>query len=372
MESVINNGDWKFDYRRGKVTYRTDLDTAEEKYFRYGDDDVDERDKDFKKAALIHKITRDTIRPKLVDGASIKEIVTETEDLVLKLFRHNRDEYFSSPSTDGLAFPVGVSVNNVVAHDSALLEDRRTLEMGDIVKFDFGTHVNGHIIDAAFTHVVDEKEEDSLYYNLLEASRDATYSAIAASGPDARLLELSELIEDVITSYELPIDSQTDSLDIIPITGLGGHNILPYNIHGGKLIFSTPDEEYQEGMKMEEGEIFAIETFATTGYGNMTQPDDVNMCSHFMVNHDKNNKKFIKKSEAYEAVKNRNGLPFTLSWCDMSGKKFNRDFKRAIAAQDIIAYPPLYDVDNSRVAQFEHTIRIKDNGVVIYSKGDDY
>ena len=374
MENSMNNEIWKFDSRRGKTTYRIDSDTIENKFFQYSnnEDSTDDMDSDFQRAAMVHKIARKSARKKLLPGAKIKDIVESTENLILSLFKRERATYFNDLSVDGLGFPVGVSINNVVAHDSALLKDNRVLEKGDIVKFDFGVHKNGRIIDSAFTHIVGENEDESIYKNLLDASRDATYSGIALSGPDARILEMSEFISEIISSYELPSDSGVNSTEIMPVNGIGGHDILPYRIHGHKLIFSSPNEKVQEGLKMEEGEIYAIETYATTGLGNMTQPEDINMCSHFMVNHDSTNKKFFKRSEAFKAIQNRQGLPFALSWCDMSAKKFNRDFKDAISRRDIMAYPPLYDVDHSKVAQFEHTIRIKDNGVEIYSKGDDY
>lgn len=48
------------------------------------------------------------------------------------------------------------------------------------------------------------------------------------------------------------------------IRNLTGHNILPYNIHGGK---SVPIVKGHETDVMEEGEYFAIETFGSTGKG---------------------------------------------------------------------------------------------------------
>lgn len=46
------------------------------------------------------------------------------------------------------------------------------------------------------------------------------------------------------------------------VRGLNGHSIGPYQIHGGK---SVPIVKGGEQTKMEEGEFFAIETFASTG-----------------------------------------------------------------------------------------------------------
>jgi methionyl aminopeptidase len=382
VKKTTQNGDWKFDYYENKHIFSLTPDSVENRYMQYAPEDIvktytndqEIRAKDFRRAAMVHKIARNNAHKLLVPGAKIKDVVEETENLVLKLFRHNdRNEYFKSPSTDGLAFPVGVSINNIVCHDSSLLIDDRTFEYGDVVKFDFGTHVNGNIIDSAFTQIIGEKEEDSMYKPLLDASRDATYSAIALSGPDARLLEISEVISEIISSYEIELDGDDDVVEITPVNGIGGHNILPYRVHGDKFIFSVPNEELQEGKFMEEGEIYAIETYASTGYGNMTQETQLDSCSHFMLNHDdKNNKKFIKKNVVSKAIKNRNGLPFSLPWINRTDPKFNRDFKKAINSFSVIAYPPLLDVANSKVSQFEHTIMVKEGSVEVFSLGNDY
>jgi methionyl aminopeptidase len=192
------------------------------------------------------------------------------------------------------------------------------------------------------------------------------------SGPDARLFELSELASEIISSYELPTDSHIKNKQIVPVEGLGGHDILPYRIHGDKLILSVPNKDAQEGMKMVEGEIYAIETYASTGAGVLSQSESAYECSHFMLNPDTKSKRFFKKSDAYKGIKYRNGLPFTLQWCDKSHSKFVRDFKQAIISGDIFAYPPLQDEPHAKISQYEHTIRVRDGGVTIYSKGDDY
>lgn len=49
-----------------------------------------------------------------------------------------------------------------------------------------------------------------------------------------------------------------------PIRNLNGHNIDQHVIHGGK---SVPIVKGGDQTKMEEGEVFAIETFGSTGKG---------------------------------------------------------------------------------------------------------
>jgi methionyl aminopeptidase len=375
---------WKFEKSINNIYKNCDMDTIDNKFFScfsledtsndtnnnlyFGDD----MDKNFRKASVVHKIVRNEIRKKLIHDTKIKDLVEYTENRIISLLGYDRNTYFKQKNPSGIAFPVGVSINDTIAHNSALLKDDRKIEEGDVVKFDFGVHVEGCIIDSAFTHIVGAKEDDP-YNELLNASKDATYSAIAMSGPDTRLYELSEVIEEIIKSYEVQVDYGIGTLDIVPVKGIGGHNILPYKIHGGKLILSVPDEEIQGNLKMESGEIYAIETYATTGSGVMTQEKDLDLCSHYMVNSECKSKQFLKKNTAYKSVMCRNGLPFTLSWCDRSHKKYSKDLANALTMGDITAYPVLKDSDpNSHVSQFEHTIRIRDSCVEIYSLGDDY
>ena len=60
------------------------------------------------------------------------------------------------------------------------------------------------------------------------------------------------------------------------IENLNGHTIDRYRIHGGK---SVPIVKGGSGTKMEEGEIYAIETFGSTGRGRVIEDLE---CSHYM------------------------------------------------------------------------------------------
>lgn len=47
----------------------------------------------------------------------------------------------------GWAFPTGLSVNHVAAHYSPNYKDTTVLKEGDVMKVDYGTQINGRIID---------------------------------------------------------------------------------------------------------------------------------------------------------------------------------------------------------------------------------
>lgn len=87
----------------------------------------------------------------------------------------------------GIGFPTGLSVNEVAAHytpnagdtkSESLVESSLTLvlQKGDVMKVDFGVHVNGRIVDSAFT-----MNFEPTWDRLLEAVKDATNAGIRVS-----------------------------------------------------------------------------------------------------------------------------------------------------------------------------------------------
>jgi methionyl aminopeptidase len=97
------------------------------------------------------------------------------------------------------------------------------------MKIDFGTQINGRIIDCAFTWYADPKFE-----KLAEAVRDATNTGIKESGIDVRLGEIGAAIQETMESYEVEIDGKT--YQVKPIRNLNGHSIDRYRIHAGKTV----------------------------------------------------------------------------------------------------------------------------------------
>ncbi len=85
--------------------------------------------------------------------------------------------------------------------------------------------------------------------------------------------DIGAAIQEVMESYEVEIGGQT--LPVKAIRNLNGHDIGQYRIHGGK---SVPIVKGGDQTKMEEGEIFAIETFGSTGKGYVR--DDVSKGKH--------------------------------------------------------------------------------------------
>ncbi|GFY95187.1 methionine aminopeptidase 2B [Actinidia rufa] len=300
-----------------------------------------------RRAAEVHRQVRKYIKRILKPGMLMIDLCETLENTVRKLISENGLQA-------GIAFPTGCSLNWVAAHWTPNSGDKTVLQYDDVMKLDFGTHIDGHIVDCAFTVAF-----NPMFDPLLEASREATNTGIKAppklietgvsrlaprrplfrtlektrwsagkknqrwsvwsnvasakvalngvwwvplddwvlltssgfdtalesnksrlkeAGIDVRLCDVGAAIQEVMESYEVDINGKV--FQVKSIRNLNGHSIGRYQIHAGK---SVPIVKGGEQTKMEEGEFFAIETFASTGKGYIREDLE---CSHYMKNFD--------------------------------------------------------------------------------------
>lgn len=69
---------------------------------------------------------------------------------------------------------------------------------------DFGTQINGHIIDSAFTVSFNPKFDP-----LKAAVKEATDTGIRTAGIDVRLCDIGEAVQEVMESHEVELDGKT-------------------------------------------------------------------------------------------------------------------------------------------------------------------
>ena len=182
----------------------------------------------------------------------------------------------------------------------------------DLIKIDYGVHINGSIIDAAFSYSFNEK-----YNKLIEASELSTILAIKLMRPDMLLNEIGKEIEENMKSYEIEIDNK--NYNIRSINDLCGHDIGLYKIHNKKVIPNIYVKEYKERVNSEE--YYAVETFATTGSG--ITYEDTNEISHYMIDYNKKHNIKGKTKDFYKLIYNYFN---TLAFCDrwLIGKKLEK------------------------------------------------
>ncbi|KAL6971859.1 Methionine aminopeptidase 2B, partial [Sarracenia purpurea var. burkii] len=144
-----------------------------------------------RRAAEVHRQVRKYIRSILKPGMLMIELCETLENTVRKLISE-------SGLQAGIAFPTGVA-----AHWTPNSGDKTVLQYDDVMKLDFGTHVDGHIVDCAFTVAF-----NPIFDPLLEASREATNTGIKESGIDVRLCDVGAAIQEVMESYEVDVNGK--------------------------------------------------------------------------------------------------------------------------------------------------------------------
>lgn len=318
--------------------------------------DPEETYNDIRRAAEVHRQVRRAARKFIRPGLTMTEIANFIEDGTRALVEENGLE-------SGVGFPTGLSLNNCAAHYTPNAGDTIILQQGDVLKVDFGVHVNGRIVDSAFT-----LNFDPTYDKLVEAAKAATETGVREAGIDVRLGELGGYIQETMESYEVEVAGKL--LPVKVIENLSGHSINKYQIHGGKSVVLVKSEDQT---KMEEGEYFAIETFGSTGRGRIV---DEGECSHYARRVDAPNvplRLASAKALLRSINKNFGTLPFCRRYLDRIGEtKYLLALNHLVAQRIVQDYPPLCDQRGSMTAQFEHTILLRPTVKEVVSRGEDY
>ncbi|KAK0537811.1 Methionine aminopeptidase 2 [Tilletia horrida] len=310
-----------------------------------------------RRAAEVHRQVRAYARRSIKPGMTMTEIANLIEDT-------NRALVEGDGQDSGIGFPTGLSLNEVAAHYTPNAGDKRVLQKEDVLKVDIGVHVQGRIVDSAFTLTWEDK-----WNPLLEAVRAATNTGLKEAGIDARLGEIGAAIQETMESHEFEADGKLQRVKCIQ--NLQGHSINPYVIHGGKSvpIVAQPNNN----IKMEEGETYAIETFGSTGRGYVT---DWGECSHYArrVNPPQTTLRVSSARSLLNTInKNFGTLPFCRRYLDRLGEKnYLLGLKHLVQQGIVTDYPPLADEPGSMTAQFEHTIMLRPTCKEIVSRGEDY
>jgi methionyl aminopeptidase len=320
---------------------------------------------DYRQAAEVHRQVRKYAKSVIKPGMSLTEIAETIENGTRHLTGHMGLEEGDN-ILGGVAFPTGLSLNHCAAHYTPNAGNKMILKQEDVMKVDFGVHLNGRIVDSAFTVAFEPQ-----YDNLLAAVKDATNTGIRLSGIDARLGEIGEGIQEAMESYEVEINGTT--YPVKAIRNLNGHTISQYSIHGGSTGKSVPIVKGGSNEKMEEGETYAIETFGSTGKGVVR--DDMET-SHYAKIADAP-KVALRVASAKTLLrsieKNFGTLPFCRRYLDRLGHdKYLLGLNNLVQSGIVQDYPPLCDIKGSYTAQYEHTILLRPTVKEVISRGDDY
>jgi methionyl aminopeptidase len=167
-------------------------------------------------------------------------------------------------------------------------------------------------------------------------------------------------------SYEVTLNNKTHPIKAV--RNITGHNILRYKIHGDKQVPFVASSTTQ---RMEEGDIFAIETFGTTGKAVLR--DDVGIYGYGRNEHV--SAAGVHHASAKALLKtideNFGTLVFAKRYLErLPGVKgYQLGMKTLVQAGVMEAYAPLVDVKGSYIAQFEHVSFVREvKGEIVLTK----
>ena len=127
----------------------------------------------YRKAAEAHRQARRWVQETVKPGHTVLSVAEGVEDAVRALLGHDGLETGDAYKA-GMGFPTGVCLNHQVAHYTPNPGQKDVvLQQEDVMTVDFGVHINGWIVDSAFTMAF-----SPTYDNLLAAVKDATNAGI--------------------------------------------------------------------------------------------------------------------------------------------------------------------------------------------------
>jgi methionyl aminopeptidase len=268
----------------------------------------------------------------LKPGVRLLEVATLIEKRIIK-------------NGAGLAFPVNIAINTLAAHYSPRHDDPLIFKKGDVVKLDVGAHISGYIADTAITVEI----ETNHYTTMIKASDEALQKAIDGLTTHLSLSEIGKTVENTITSYGYK-----------PIENLMGHGLGRYELHTG---VSVPNVEvFGSKTKLNDGDVVAIEPFATNGAGHVISGEG----SNIYLCKDSIKAKFIRDNKT-KVLFNKihthfRTLPFAQRWYHELFPKDDLAMKKLSFLGVMKHFPQLIEAKGGIVTQKEHTVIVREDG----------
>lgn len=298
----------------------------------------------FREAGKIASRIREESKRLIIVGESLLDIAETIEQMIAE---------------EGVkpAFPVNISINEIAAHYTPEFESNASLDEKDLVKIDMGIaieHTSSEGSAYALSDTAYTIDLDGGNGKLVESSSKALEDAIAMIKPGVNVGDVGGKIEETIKSYGYK-----------PISNLSGHMIKSSELHAGVEI---PNVKTNDPYEFKEGDIFAVEPFATTGNGYVEDLEQVEIFSVYM----RSNVRMRQSRKIIEYVENNySTLPFAERWVR---KGFESKLLVSVALKELLqshyikGYPVLREVSRGLVAQTEHTILITNDGCEVLTR----
>lgn len=248
------------------------------------------------------------------------------------------------------AFPLNLSVNNEAAHYTPTLNDEKVFREGDLVKVDFGAAKDGILGDNAVT--VDLGGNNSA---LIQAAEEAVAAGVATVKAGVEVGRVGRAIEEAITKRGFR-----------PIKNLGGHGVEVHDLHASVFI---PNYDNKDDTTLEEGQVIAIEPFATDGKRELVVESDI--CEIFSFYGEVPVRHPIARKIQSELSSNYKSEPFAARWLsNVAATRFElySGLTELYRAGALERYPILVLPEGSMVAQHEVEVLVEKDSCSVLTK----
>ena len=285
-----------------------------------------------RRAGRIASECRQWARAHIRPGVTIRSILESIEALIR--------ERGAEP-----AFPAQSSRNHVAAHYCSSPTDTEEYAEGDCVKVDVGVHVDGYIADSATTV---DLSSDGRWGALIRASADALAAATARLEDGVRVGEIGATIERTIVAAGFQ-----------PVRNLTGHGLARWKVHTPPQI---PNQAEAGSARLRAGMIFAIEPFACTGEGYITERGKAEV---FMLVRPPARAKGLNR-QLMKDIESWRGLPIARRYfAHHDPLEVDETLTKLARQGSLVRFPPLVEREGVMVAQTEHTFYLGPDGVEV-------
>lgn len=236
------------------------------------------------------------------------------------------------------SFPLNLSINNEAAHYTPTPNDKKTFKTGDLVKVDIGAQIDGYISDNATTVEVGGKGD---YSNLIDCTREALNAALKVLRPNIEIYKIGQAIGEKIESFGFK-----------PVKNLGGHGIKRNDLHSTIFI---PNYDDGNGRRIENGQLIAIEPFASTGIGLIHNGMGGNIYIFSGT----------KPDPKDPVIQNFSTLPFAERWLAKVKPDYKDYLKKNLFMKQISHFAVLKEHKGAMISQAEHTILFDGDQIIV-------
>lgn len=264
-----------------------------------------------------------------VEGADISKVCGEIdsyiEEELTKVFSNKKSKKLER----GIAFPCCISVNEICGHYSPCPDDSRILAMEDLVKIEFGAHMDGYPANVGHTLVVGGKAKDEKATVML-AAYDAFVAATKTIKKGSCNQDVTAVIAQVCEEYEVK-----------PMQGVLSHKVKKHLIDGNECIINkeTPEQRVDD-WEFAPGDIIALDVYVSSGDGMGREADTRTTVYKREMDVQYNLKSKSARAFFSEVNKKYPTLPFSIrGFEDLTGAKVG--IKECLNHELIMAYPVL-------------------------------